>query len=375
MQVIAKKERLPWLDNAKMLAMLCVVVGHVAALFDNGFPSFIQGLIVAFNMPLFVLLSGYTSLGGLLRIGTFRNLVDYAEKIFWRMVMPAVCLSALDQAWRGLILARKLWILYGILAFVLWLVGKYKDQRFPYLLSRIIEAVRVLLVGFLLYSSLNLNIYWFLSMLMKLQLLAAMIIVGKWVNVSTGCLIAVVSIMLWGISFLLFDDWSFEMSAYFAIGLVMKQAGFFDRILHLNLWGSVVLFFVGCILCRLFTIDYGFYTNGLNSLIRQGLYHIYPLRIFVAMSISFAIIRWVYAMSHEYTWFSKMGSFTLAFYTIHCLILDDFLKPYIHFDNPANYMWIFGIMATIALTVVTYIIIRVSERWIVSRRLVLGILN
>lgn len=371
-----RQKREPWLDNAKMVAMLCVIAGHSSGLFVNGLPELILGIIIAFNMPLFVLLSGYTSLGRLLKIGTFKNLVDYAEKTLWRMVIPAVCLSAFDQAWRGLIFARKLWILYGILAIILWLVEKCKDQGYTYLPDRGVVALRVLLVGFLLYSSLNLNMYWFLSMLMKLQIFAAVLIfVGKCTNASAVYLVAVVSFILWGFSFMVFDDWTFEMSVYFALGLAMKQTGLFDRLLRINQWVSIAMCIIGCALCRLFTIDFGFYANSLSELVANGLYHVYPLRVAVALLISFAIIRWMYALSRDYNWISKMGSYTLAFYTIHVLILDGFIKPYVHFDNPSNYMWVFGVLATVALTIITYIIILACEKWRVTQRLVLGIIK
>lgn len=370
-----QKQRSPWLDNAKMVAMLCVIAGHIGGLFC-GWPYNIGGLIVAFNMPLFVLLSGYTALGGLLRLENIKSLLDYAEKTLWRMVIPAVCLSAIDQAWRGLILSRKLWILYAILAIALWLIGKWKDKEIKHIPCRIVDLARALLVVFLLCSSLKLNMYWFLSMLMTLQMTAAiMILAGRWMKTSDRYLIPIISALLWLFSYFAYNSWTFEMSIYFSMGLVMKQLGLFDKTLQMKQWVAGCLFLIGCILCCLFTINYGFYYNGINEMISQGLYHIYPLRVLIALFLSLAIIRWVYALSHSYSWFSKMGSYTLAFYTIHSLILDDFLKPYIHFDNPANYMWIFGILATIALTAVTYFIIRVWERWVVTRRLVLGILK
>lgn len=367
------RSREAWLDNAKMVAMLCVIAGHTAGLFANGLPGRALGIIVAFNMPLFVLLSGYTSFSGLQRLNGLVDLINYAAKILWRMVVPAVCLSAIDQAWNGYLFSRRLWFVFASLAGVLWLIEKCKDVRHKQVPDQVLSAFRVLLVVFLMYSSLKLNMYWFLSMLMKLQLTAAvMLLIGKKMSVSVEHLIPVASVFLWGLSFFVFDSWTFEMAAYFAIGLMMKQAGLFEWLLQMNRWIAIALGIIGCVLCRFFTMDYGFYRNSLGELVSNGLYHIYPLRVVVALLISFAIIRWVYALSQDYNWFSKMGSCTLAFYTIHVLILDDFVKPYIYFDNPSNYMWIFGFLATIALTAITLFVIRVCERWIVTRRLVLG---
>lgn len=370
--------RFSWLDNAKMVAMLCVIAGHTAGLFANGLPRSVLGIIVAFNMPLFVLLSGYTALGGLLRLYGLNSLTDYAEKTFWRMIMPAVCLSAIDQAWRGSLFSRILWFVFAAFAVVLWSVGRRKDGGVKYISSQALFVIRTLLVAFLLFSSIKLNMYWFLSMLMKLQLTAAaMVLIGKKLraSVSVGYLVTIVSVFLWGFSFSVFDDWTFEMSVYFALGLAMKQAGLFDCLLKINRWVAVVLCVIGCVLCRLFTIDFEFYWSSLRELVSNGLYHIYPMRVVVALLISIAIIRCVYALSQDYNWFSKMGSYTLAFYTIHVLILDDFIKPYVHFDNLSNYMWVFGVLATVALTIITYIIILACEKWRVTQRLVLGIIK
>lgn len=367
--------RLSWLDNAKMVAMLCVIAGHTGG-WLGGWPYNIGGIIVAFNMPLFVLLSGYTSLGGLLRSDSLKGLLDYAEKTLWRMVVPAVCLSAMDQVWRGSFFARKFWVAYAMASVILWLVTELKARNYSRSMAVYSDAVRAALVVFLIAGSESLNMYWFLSMLLKFQLsVAMMILLGKWLKISVGSLIIVSSVLLWCLTYFLSDSWTFEMSAYFAIGLVMKQFGVFGRVQKMNPMAAFSMFVIGCILCRLFTIGYEFYDNSLNELISQGSGHIYPLRVLVALALSLAIIRWVYALSGEYNWFSKMGSNTLAFYTIHCLILDDFLKPYIHFNNPDNCKWIIGIMSALALTAVTYLIIRLCEQWIVTRRLVLGILK
>lgn len=367
--------RFSWLDNAKMVAMLCVIAGHMGALF-GGWPLDIGGLIVAFNMPLFVLLSGYTSLGCFLRLDEIKDLLDFAEKTLWRMLVPAVCLSAVDQAWRGLFFSRKLWMVYAALVVVLWLAGIWKERNSSQVLSLCLDIVRAMLVFFLLCASINLNIYWFLSMLLKLQIAAAIIVHAvRYLKGFSGYVVPFASVLLWFLSYFVYDSWTFEMATYFSIGLVIKQIGIFDKVLQMKQWLTFTLFIVGSVLCYSFTISYSFYTNGLNELIGQGMFLIYPIRMVVALFISLAIIRWVYALSGEYNWFSKMGSYTLAFYTIHCLILDDFLKPYIHFNNPDNCMWIIGIMSALALTAVTYLIIRLCEQWIVTRRLVLGILK
>ena len=366
--------RLSWLDNAKMVAMICVIIGHTGDLFSNGIPGRLLGLIVAFNMPLFVLLSGLVSLGALYRITDIKSLIDYAEKILWRMIVPAVVLSAIDQSAKGMLFSRKLWTVYLCIAFLQWFVFRQPNVKEKLLgvSQYLFYFCNAALVGFLMISSLWLNMYWFLSMLMKLQLSAACVmLLLNFLQIPQKTRIIILFATLWFGYYFLDGGWTFEMSIYFAIGLLLKQFDLVDRICNMQLWVSILLFVTGCILCRHFTINYGFYGSSLQSLLPQGLAYIYVLRVLVALFLSAAIIRWIYALSREYNWFSYAGSRSMAFYTIHALILETILKGF-YIDNPNNYMWFFGFLMAFAITGVTYGIILLCERIKITRGLVLG---
>ena len=70
------KQRLDWLDIAKGIAILLVIVGHTV---NN--PSIIRQVIFSFHMPLFFILAGYTfrikPWGELLKTSAMRLLVPY----------------------------------------------------------------------------------------------------------------------------------------------------------------------------------------------------------------------------------------------------------------------------------------------------------
>ena len=70
------KQRLDWLDIAKGIAILLVIVGHTV---NN--PSIIRQVIFSFHMPLFFILAGYTfrikPWGELLKTSATRLLVPY----------------------------------------------------------------------------------------------------------------------------------------------------------------------------------------------------------------------------------------------------------------------------------------------------------
>lgn len=366
--------RLAWLDNAKMVAMICVFIGHIGGLFANGIPERLMGIIVGFNMPLFVLLSGLVSLGALSRLIDFRSLTEYFEKVLWRMMIPAIALSAIDQAAKDMLFARKLWILYFFIALLFWIVFrkpliKEKLSKVP---DKLLLVCKFAIVVFLLVSSLWLNMFWFLSMLMKLQLSAASIkYVLNFTQISQKTQLVIISLLLWIGSYFVFDGWTFEMSIYYAIGLLIKQFGLIEKICQMKIWISAIWFIAGCVLCRIFTINYGFYTSSLADLLQNGIAHIYVLRVIVALLLSSAITRWVFTLSKEYNWFSHAGSRSMAFYTIHALMLETILKGF-YIDNSNNYMWLFCFLMAFAITGVTYGIILLCERIKITRGLVLG---
>lgn len=72
------KPRLSWLDNSKMLAMLLVIVYHVGSFANLGE---VGSAIESFNMPLFMILSGYACYHSLFRDKTIREWGLYIKRI------------------------------------------------------------------------------------------------------------------------------------------------------------------------------------------------------------------------------------------------------------------------------------------------------
>lgn len=366
------QSREAWLDNAKMFAIICVIYGHMALLFANGVPRCIQGFIVAFNMPLFVILSGYTTLSSLLRIGNITALIEYAKKILLRMMIPAVTLSAVVQLFHGTLFDRKLWMIFAMAVVCLMAIRKWRDH----IPGKTIQALADIgITLFLLGASLFLNMFWFLSMLLKLQLSAAIFcwIGNAWMKPTR--LIVAAGFLLWVLYYFVDGGWTFEMSVYFAIGLIMKQYGLFAPICRLSFWKVSILLIVGILLSWRYTIGYEFYDYGLKRLVEEGIGYVYLIRILVALSLSLAAIRFIFAFAKSYSWFSRMGQFTLAFYTIHVAILETALIPTMYVDNTSNWMWITGLLMAIILAVVTYLLILICGRFEITRSLVLGIWN
>lgn len=103
---INMKHRLSWLDNSKMLAMLLVIIYHVGSFANLGD---VGPAIESFNMPLFMILSGYACYHSLFRDKTIREWGIYIKKNFMRIMIPCIFVSAWSLPWTH----DKLFFLHG----------------------------------------------------------------------------------------------------------------------------------------------------------------------------------------------------------------------------------------------------------------------
>lgn len=74
------EKRIHWVDFSKGIAIILVIVGHTV---NN--PSLIRGIIFSFHMPLFFILSGYTSK----TVTSIKDLTFRAKKMFTKLLFPA----------------------------------------------------------------------------------------------------------------------------------------------------------------------------------------------------------------------------------------------------------------------------------------------
>lgn len=90
--------RVAWLDNVKMYAMLWVILGHVMTIVIKTNVDLsgrvMEHFIVAFNMPLFVMLSGYSNFNAFNRIVDKQGLWNFIKKSTIRILLPVVTFFA-----------------------------------------------------------------------------------------------------------------------------------------------------------------------------------------------------------------------------------------------------------------------------------------
>ena len=86
--------RVAWLDNVKMYAMLWVILGHVMTIVIKTNVDLsgrvMEHFIVAFNMLLFVMLSGYSNFNAFNRIVDKQGLWNFIKKSTIRILLPVV---------------------------------------------------------------------------------------------------------------------------------------------------------------------------------------------------------------------------------------------------------------------------------------------
>ena len=83
-----KKKRIEWIDVAKGIAIILVMIGHYVS-----FGSQIRNFIFAFHMPLFFILSGYT----FKFLDDKKEILKKTKKEIIRFLLPAFFLTIIGQ--------------------------------------------------------------------------------------------------------------------------------------------------------------------------------------------------------------------------------------------------------------------------------------
>ena len=330
-------QRIAWLDNVKMFAMLCVIFGHVMTIVikTNVYPSgkIIEHFIVAFNMPLFVIISGYSNLNTFNKIIEWRELIYFVKKSVIRILLPVVtfCVIGLTpnfifSPFWFLNMILYLMVGFAVIHFVVYTIGRQ---------HRLGMAIFLFLLCFI------------------------------WVN----------------------KVWMGEMCTYYAIGLLCKQYGIFDRprrlifpmLLALGVFMFVIFWLCGVYVYR----ESSFYACSFTELLSLGRLELWGERQLLAIILSVAIIGLFLNYNSRYTLFSKMGKYTLSFYLFHAMILRLFRNDsiinmfhntwfYQYFYESERLRWCGAFIIFVMMTLLSWGLICVCKEWKWTRLLFLG---
>lgn len=194
--------RIAWIDNVKMVAMLFVIIGHTWRIIHCDLPVWMSLFIGTFNMPLFVMMTGYTSVKSIDRIDNIIALRDYLLKITKRILVPSaffwsvavILLTILKYAqFRTIENERIVELVLRALIVTLFVIGYYyrNGQKGKVLFNVLcICAIPIAIKG---------SSYWFLSMI---WIVCSAVAIGSYITHkirSWGGVFIVVHFVVWNI--------------------------------------------------------------------------------------------------------------------------------------------------------------------------------
>lgn len=189
-------KRIDWIDNAKALAIILVVIGHA------GIPVLINSYILSFHMPLFFVVSGF-----LYNEDKYSSvpLIEYAKKRFKRLIVPYLWFSVatvmLSTVIQYIVKGKLISLVYPILSILLCTNIKNSDMIESVLwFLPCIFVVELLFVSFRKFTKSNAITIVFVIMLSIISYILS-ITIGHKIPFTID--IAFFALLFYGIGFVL----------------------------------------------------------------------------------------------------------------------------------------------------------------------------
>lgn len=364
--------RIAWIDNVRLFAILCVVFGHSCFHCDPekigysiwGF-QWLTAFIVSFNMQLFVFLSGYCAWKGIEHIDTLNKLTEYWFKISKRVAIPAfvfnfgggIIQNTVDRDIKGIIVCAGV-VLFSCLAYY---IGK--KARFKW----IYKAFAYLVLAYTLFRS----GFWFFTMLLQIMVMVSFIWYLK-NRIGQAWVLVPLLFMLFIVSLLIRASWTHteEFVPFFVGGMFM---GKYDLVRKLGQKPLIMLFFVALGLLSFHLVrEMNFYSISLMDLCSMGIPYIFIIRQLCAFSLILFFFLLFYTIINSYGAISKWGGYTLSIYMIHAVI-NGYLREYIHFMPGSDwFIWSQCMLVFVFLVVTSCLFIALFKMNEFTRVLLLG---
>lgn len=283
---ISKREK--WVDIAKGIAMMLVIVGH-SLKYGSGAQNIIRGIIFSFHMPIFFILSGVTS-------NSFNNetdLLNNAAKLFKKTVMVAfyiflvriiysVIKNGFNINWIPFLRDRLLAFVFasgvdvnvygvkipalGMMWFLVCLffsrvVYNYVNLKHQKINERIIILLIIFAIGYSISQIQWLPFCLDLSLIVVIYYEAGKLF--KSYKSKIGYRIILISFVLWTISFIV----SYKFGGDY-LELAQRRFPFFPISIMSSIFGSI---FICCLSMKLANINYSI----MNPIETIGKYSIY----------------------------------------------------------------------------------------------------
>lgn len=319
MQYGIKKIREVWIDNARAFAMIAVIWMHTAniGIKDNILPT---GMILSFNMPLFVFISGYCAYHTLERICQLSDFWKYIKKLTICIGVPNLCYWAIDY---GMSHSFQMHTVKTVAAtIVLLTLMFYAYLLYSHRLNAYCENLSLIIVLLSNFSSIF-NSFWFLTFILKTSVIAGFCaLASKKANNNHAVFILLFSFMM------IVCPGSFhatlELFTYYLLGLLAYKKNWFLA------KSKYLLMFVCCgvsLYVILFNFKLGninFYYHDAFNMIKNGEGVGYLYRQILAILAIFSIMSFFKICNRKYKgpFFSLIGMYTLAIYPIHAIIIN-----------------------------------------------------
>ena len=320
--------RISWIDNAKFIAITCVLLGHSFSLIKGDFCGYddFNLFIVAFNMPLFALLSGFTSYKSLTRIYTVFDLFSYLNKIAWHLGVPTVIYTLIAMSigygmqlrWDRCILSTILLTIVCLLIYLL-IFSKYSSKLekarlfFPYLILPVCLA--------------NQSVWYFVYVLFSLFAAALSAYMSTKIRKNKRLLFCICfALISWVFAYFSPVYSTVEFYVPFIVGFIYSSYKGLTPPLSSNriiLCGIIIscgiIGFLSFI--NYYSVANQFYLFNLPQTVESDQFMIFVLRQISAISLSLAIVALVQILSKSYGYISIIGAMTFGIYPIHSEII------------------------------------------------------
>lgn len=347
---VSTSNRLAYIDNCRALAICFVVFFHNSHLLDfsrDPLMPILQVFTATFIMPIFVIIAGYCGHKSLLKIATFKDLINYNIKNVKRLYVPNVSV-----------------------AFVMSLL---QFEHFSSIIS--------VLGGFWFLTMLFIELLVFSVILYILSLIPAL---------NKNNLIKYLAPPIMFLTVIWVEPFHIgEMIPFFLLGFLLKEANIIETkfsrpsvyilLTLVSIFLFVWLYATGLLENMLGT----FYTHTFPFFISQGNIHYWLLRVLLSSSICLAIIALFYRYSKKYTLFSSLGKMTLSIYMFSTIPLFFFQKEAIavwykqtavyDFICSSSFTLYFANSLSFVLTIVFCVLLtKLLSCWKITRIIFLG---
>lgn len=369
-KLFISSNRVAWIDNIKLFAIISVMIGHVSATFFSGEPykDIVHHVLISWSMPLFIFISGYVGFRGFSRVMTWANLNQYLLKMAERIMIPSLAYSSITYIFR----MDLLHIIAGLGGlFVVSLV----------VLDRELLRTRCYKVYlFIIYSLLVVNVVfglfndmWYFTLLLRYTILAAFyfFLLNKYGNkVYYSIPIFLFLVFAWKMPWYV----NIELLLYFLLGAFLRK---FDLLEKWKVGKSLILVIFVSLICAIVSCIFFFFHTFYDYTVID-LFHTHNSVLFFARQLCggcwcLAITCTIILFSKKYSIFSFWGGKTLPIYGIHAtliLVMVHFIK--IRCCILGGVSWLYVGCATFVMFLVTIILCSIASKSRYGRLLFLG---